>query len=345
MDKKANFNAWYLMIAVLVMVVVQGFWQQAQRTEYLPYSEFETYLKDGKIDNLTITETKIIGELKGAEEGQPNSLRHHPGRAGVRRAAPAIWRRVPRRHQFQLLLQPFSWVLPDRDLLRHLDVAAAPHVDGRHGCRRPDVDRQEQGQDLRREGHQDHLRRCRRRRGGQGGAEGGRRFPEGPQGLRRARRAAAARRAPGGPARHRQDPFGARRRRRGGRHLPFDQRLRVRRDVRRRRRRAGARSVRAGAQDGALHHLHRRARRDGPGARHRPDGGRPRREGADPEPAPGRAGRLRSEPGDHPAGGDQPAGDPGSRAAAARPVRSPDPGRPAGQAGPHPDPRMSTSAR
>ena len=32
-------------------------------------------------------------------------------------------------------------------------------------------------------------------------------------------------------------------------------------------------------------------------------------------------------------------GDSGSRAAAARPLRSPDPGRPAGQAGPHPDPR------
>jgi cell division protease FtsH len=74
MDKKANFNAWYLMIAVLAMVVIQGLWQQAQRTEYLPYSEFETYLKDGKIDKLTITETRIIGELKGAQEGQPNSF-------------------------------------------------------------------------------------------------------------------------------------------------------------------------------------------------------------------------------------------------------------------------------
>jgi hypothetical protein len=55
MDKKTSFNAWYLMIAVLLMVVVQGLWQESQRTEYLPYSEFETYLKDGKIDELTIT--------------------------------------------------------------------------------------------------------------------------------------------------------------------------------------------------------------------------------------------------------------------------------------------------
>jgi cell division protease FtsH len=74
MDKKASFNAWYLMIAVLLLVAVQGLWQESQRTEYLPYSEFETYLKDGKIDNLTITETRIIGELKGAEAGQPDSF-------------------------------------------------------------------------------------------------------------------------------------------------------------------------------------------------------------------------------------------------------------------------------
>jgi cell division protease FtsH len=74
MDKKANFNAWYLMIAVLALVVIQGLWQEAQRTEYLPYSEFETYLRDGKIDNLTITETKIIGALKDAQAGEPDSF-------------------------------------------------------------------------------------------------------------------------------------------------------------------------------------------------------------------------------------------------------------------------------
>jgi len=47
MDKKANFNAWYLMIAVLLLVIIQGLWQESQRTEYLPYSQFETYLRDG----------------------------------------------------------------------------------------------------------------------------------------------------------------------------------------------------------------------------------------------------------------------------------------------------------
>jgi cell division protease FtsH len=74
MDKKASFNAWYLLIAVLLITVIQGMWQESQRTEYLPYSEFETYLRDGKIDNLTITETKIIGALKDAQAGEPDSF-------------------------------------------------------------------------------------------------------------------------------------------------------------------------------------------------------------------------------------------------------------------------------
>ena len=189
MDKKASFNAWYLLIAVLLITVIQGMWQESQRTEYLPYSEFETYLRDGKIDNLTITETKIIGALKDAQEGQPDAF-------VTTRVDPAFAEQLrqygvefTRRHRFQLLLEPSLLGPADRDLLRHLDLSAAPHGDGRHGVGRPDVDRQEQGQDLRREGHQDDLRRRRRRRGGQGRAEGGRRFSEGPAELRRARRA------------------------------------------------------------------------------------------------------------------------------------------------------------
>ena len=339
MDKKTNFNAWYIVVAVLGMLLLQAIFQQAQQTEPLPYSQFRQYLEQGKLDDLLITETRITGKIKNPGEGEPSGFvttRIDPAlRAGAREAR----RHVPRRQRSELLHHAAVLGAAGADLLRHLDVPDAAHGGGRHGRRRPDVDRQEPGQDLRREGHQDHARRRRRGRRGQGRGPGDHRFPEGPQGLRRARGAPAARRAPDRSARHRQDPARARGRGRGGRHVPVDQRLRVRRDVRRRRRRAGARPVRAGAQDGALHHLHRRAGRARPRARPRPHGRRPRREGADPEPAPGRAGRLRSEPGHHPARRDQPAGDPRPGAAAARSLRPPDPGRSPGQAGPHPDPR------
>ena len=60
----------------------------------------------------------------------------------------------------------------------------------------------------------------------------------------------------GRPAGHGQDTVGARRCRRGGRPLLLDLRRRVCGNVRRRRRRARSRPVRAGAQGGTLHHLH-----------------------------------------------------------------------------------------
>ena len=45
MDKKSHFNAWYVMIAVLAMLLVQAIIQEARQTEYLPYSQFQSDLK------------------------------------------------------------------------------------------------------------------------------------------------------------------------------------------------------------------------------------------------------------------------------------------------------------
>jgi cell division protease FtsH len=74
MDKKSHFNAWYVMIAILAILVVQAVFQEARQTEYLPYSQFTSYLQAGKVDELTITETRIIGTLKDASPGQPSQF-------------------------------------------------------------------------------------------------------------------------------------------------------------------------------------------------------------------------------------------------------------------------------
>jgi cell division protease FtsH len=74
MDKKANFNAWYVMIAVVAILIVQAIFQATQKTEYLPYSQFIAYLESGKVDQLVITETRIVGTLKDAEAGKPTSF-------------------------------------------------------------------------------------------------------------------------------------------------------------------------------------------------------------------------------------------------------------------------------
>jgi cell division protease FtsH len=74
MDKKSHFNAWYVMIAVLAMLLVQAIFQQSRQTEYLPYSQFKSYLESGKVGDLTITESRILGTLKEAGPGEPSQF-------------------------------------------------------------------------------------------------------------------------------------------------------------------------------------------------------------------------------------------------------------------------------
>ena len=129
-------------------------------------------------------------------------------------------------------------------------------------------------------------------------------------------------RAAGRRAGHRQDAARARHRRRGGRAVLLHLGLRLRRDVRRRRRLARPRPVRAGQEERALHHLHRRDRRRRPAPRRGPRR-RARRARADAEPAARRDGRLRDERGRHPDRRHQPSRRARSRAPASRPLRPP----------------------
>jgi hypothetical protein len=74
MDKKTNFNAWYVMIAVAGMLLLQAVFQQARQTEYLPYSQFKKYLEERKVGELLITETRITGTIKEPAAGEPGNF-------------------------------------------------------------------------------------------------------------------------------------------------------------------------------------------------------------------------------------------------------------------------------
>jgi cell division protease FtsH len=74
MDKKAQYNLWYALAAVLGILLLQGLWQQYQQVEPIPYSQFQAYLKDGKVDDIVITDKYIQGTLKNAQPGQPSQF-------------------------------------------------------------------------------------------------------------------------------------------------------------------------------------------------------------------------------------------------------------------------------
>ncbi len=130
-----------------------------------------------------------------------------------------------------------------------------PRGHRRRRPREPDGLWQVQGQVPDGAQHGDRVRRRRRRRRGQAGLYGGGRVPQEARAVHGRGRQDPQGRAAGRPARDRQDAARQGDRRRGRRALLLDLRLRVRRDVCRRRRLEGARPVQEGQGERAVHRV------------------------------------------------------------------------------------------
>jgi cell division protease FtsH len=84
MNKKTKFNIWYVFIAVWGVLLLHSLWVQTLQIEQIPYSQFETYLKEGRIEEIQISHNYIQGKLKDPGEGQPRqfvTVRVEPGLA------------------------------------------------------------------------------------------------------------------------------------------------------------------------------------------------------------------------------------------------------------------------
>jgi len=68
-DKKVQINTWYVIFAILGVLILQNLWTQARQVEPVPYSQFEAYLRDGKVAEVVVTENHIRGVLKEAPPG------------------------------------------------------------------------------------------------------------------------------------------------------------------------------------------------------------------------------------------------------------------------------------
>ena len=64
MKDRAQFHINYWMIAILVFLGLQYLLSMQQEVAVIPYSEFEQHLKDGRVEELAITERRIEGTLK-----------------------------------------------------------------------------------------------------------------------------------------------------------------------------------------------------------------------------------------------------------------------------------------
>ncbi|MET1413844.1 ATP-dependent zinc metalloprotease FtsH [Roseibium sp. HPY-6] len=64
MDKKHQINLWYAFIAMMLVLMFQSWWTTYKTVEPIPYSQFEQYLKDKKIEEISIKENTIEGKFK-----------------------------------------------------------------------------------------------------------------------------------------------------------------------------------------------------------------------------------------------------------------------------------------
>jgi len=67
MERRTKFNVFYLLFAVFAMFAVQEAWRRAQTVEVVPYSEFEKYLQEDRIAEVTVSDQHITGKLKKPE--------------------------------------------------------------------------------------------------------------------------------------------------------------------------------------------------------------------------------------------------------------------------------------
>ncbi|WMJ09971.1 ATP-dependent zinc metalloprotease FtsH [Nitrosomonas sp. sh817] len=64
MDKKTHLNFWFVIVALLSLMMIQSFYQRYTQIESIPYSRFQHLLEQGQIAEIAITENQIIGTLK-----------------------------------------------------------------------------------------------------------------------------------------------------------------------------------------------------------------------------------------------------------------------------------------
>ena len=111
LEPKTKFNVWYLVLAVLGVLVLQYFYVQSQEVEPIPYSTFERYLNDGKIKSIAITDKHITGEFKAPQDGKSRFIttRVEPDFAAKLDQKGVEFRGVV---ESTLLRDVLSWILP-----------------------------------------------------------------------------------------------------------------------------------------------------------------------------------------------------------------------------------------
>ncbi len=70
-QRKVQINGLYIILALWGVVILHGAWNRATQVAQIPYSQFQAYLSENRVDKVKIDSQTIRGELVEPEEGQP----------------------------------------------------------------------------------------------------------------------------------------------------------------------------------------------------------------------------------------------------------------------------------
>ena len=71
MNKKTQFHVWYWIAAFFILLAFQYLFTTATQVAQIPYSQFETYLSEGKIAEVAVSDRFIQGRFKEPIDGRP----------------------------------------------------------------------------------------------------------------------------------------------------------------------------------------------------------------------------------------------------------------------------------
>ena len=66
METRTQFNFWYVLLAFIAINFLHTLYVQWQVVEPIPYSQFQALLKEGKVEDIAITDKHVRGTLKQA---------------------------------------------------------------------------------------------------------------------------------------------------------------------------------------------------------------------------------------------------------------------------------------
>jgi cell division protease FtsH len=67
LEKEHKFSIWYVLIGIWIVLIIQSYIASMFALKTIPYSQFMSLLKQGKIVEIAVTENQIQGKMKGSE--------------------------------------------------------------------------------------------------------------------------------------------------------------------------------------------------------------------------------------------------------------------------------------